>query len=522
MRHRRSLVVRGLLLAVLAGAFAVAASSALAAAPVVGSIRGTAASEPGVQHLHLKYGPLLITPGQNFINTEIKGIEQPKVNGYIVGFDPNLHYATGRGGRKLGAVPRVDVIHLHHGVWLSTAGHDATSGFPVERFAAAGEEKTHLRFPKGYGYPYRTRDHWILNYMIHNLTDAPTKVWITYNVDIIPATAPAAKTMQSARPIWMDVQNGSIYPVFDALRGSGRAGGYTYPSQAKDPYAGGPAKNRWTVDRDGTLVATAGHLHPGGLHTDLYNSRAGRTAHLFRSSAHYFEPAGAVSWDVSMTATRPSWKIHVKKGDVLSTTATYDTSKASWYEVMGIMVVFMADGEKGMDPFKTKVDQPGTLTHGHLPENRHHGGDRIGGMPSPLSLPAGGIGGTVDIAHFIYQRGSLNAGYRVPRVREGQSLTFKNLDNTLPPINGSPTQAWHTITMCKNPCNRGTGIAYPIANGSPRVQFDSGELGTYNGGASPPVSGSITWKTPANLPVGTYSYFCRIHPFMRGAFRVIQ
>ena len=24
----------------------------------------------------------------------------------------------------------------------------------------------------------------------------------------------------------------------------------------------------------------------------------------------------------------------------------------------------------------------------------------------------------------------------------------------------------------------------------------------------------------ANLPAGTYTYFCRIHPFMRGSFRV--
>ena len=77
----------------------------------------------------------------------------------------------------------------------------------VERFAAAGEEKTQLRFPKGYGYAYRTSDRWVLNYMIHNLTDAPVKVWVTYDVDFIPASAPAARTMQNARPIWMDVQN---------------------------------------------------------------------------------------------------------------------------------------------------------------------------------------------------------------------------------------------------------------------------------------------------------------------------
>ena len=38
---------------------------------------------------------------------------------------------------------------------------------------------------------------------------------------------------------------------------------------------------------------------------------------VFRSRAHYYEPAGAVSWDVSMTATPPNWRVAVKKGDVL-------------------------------------------------------------------------------------------------------------------------------------------------------------------------------------------------------------
>jgi plastocyanin len=30
-----------------------------------------------------------------------------------------------------------------------------------------------------------------------------------------------------------------------------------------------------------------------------------------------------------------------------------------------------------------------------------------------------------------------------------------------------------------------------------------------------------TYKTPKNLQPGTYTYFCRVHPFMRGAFRVV-
>ena len=41
---------------------------------------------------------------------------------------------------------------------------------------------------------------------------------------------------------------------------------------------------------------------------------------------------------------------------------------ASWYESMGIMVVWMAVGDTtGHDPFTTPVDTQGMLTHGHLP-----------------------------------------------------------------------------------------------------------------------------------------------------------
>ena len=108
------------------------------------------------------------------------------------------------------------------------------------------------------------------------------------------------------------------------------------------------------------------------------------------------------------------------------------------------------------------------------------------------------------------------------------------------------------------PCNRSGGIGYPLADGP--FRFDSGELGygptisqslyASGGGAeSLPITAAIdiptdrancdavpglvklvsdgcvgtpVWKTPANLPTGTYSYFCRVHPFMRGAFRVVK
>ena len=159
-----------------------------------------------------------------------------------------------------------------------------------------------------------------------------------------------------------------------------------------------------------TLLGTAGHLHPGGLRTDLNATRGSATKHLFRSEAKYFEPAGAVSWDVSMTATKPGWRIAVKRGDRLNVSATYDTSRASWYESMGIMVVFYADGigGKAKDPFKSRVDWHGLLTHGHLPENDHHGGKARRSLRDARTLANGAVMSNVLIQNFLYGVGDFN------------------------------------------------------------------------------------------------------------------
>jgi plastocyanin len=57
-----------------------------------------------------------------------------------------------------------------------------------------------------------------------------------------------------------------------------------------------------------------------------------KTAMILPPGYVYYEPAGAVSWDVSMTVTPPDWRVAVKQGDVLSISTTYDSRRASWYE----------------------------------------------------------------------------------------------------------------------------------------------------------------------------------------------
>ena len=58
-------------------------------------------------------------------------------------------------------------------------------------------------------------------------------------------------------------------------------------------------------------------------------------------------------------------------------------------------------------------------------------------------------------------------------IKPGRTVTFTNND-ALP---GQPEseQVWHSITSCRAPCNRGSGVGYPLANGP--LEFDSGQLG---------------------------------------------
>ena len=143
--------------------------------------------------------------------------------GYITRFRPNLIYTKTR------KVPRVDVIHLHHGVWI-------INGYPT---FAAGEEKTNFKLPQGFGFHTKPKDSWIMNYMIHNLTPTPTSVKMTYDIDFVPDSAAAAAGIVPAEPLWMDVSGIRTYPVFDANKGQGTKGKFTFPDQARGVSARG-------------------------------------------------------------------------------------------------------------------------------------------------------------------------------------------------------------------------------------------------------------------------------------------
>ena len=70
----------------------------------------------GVRHMVFRWGPVRIAPGQNTISIADDNL-QPPGPGWITSFKPNLTYVGGK-------VPRVDVIHLLHAVWLVASHGD--------------------------------------------------------------------------------------------------------------------------------------------------------------------------------------------------------------------------------------------------------------------------------------------------------------------------------------------------------------------------------------------------------------
>jgi len=470
-----------------------------------------------------------------------------KTEGYVTRFRPSM--VEIKGGGEL-VTPSVWDLHLHHVVWLSPDGGPTF---------ASGEEKTIATFPQGYGLKAGGNATWGLNYMIHNLTTSGGRqIYVTWEIDWVPVDSPSGAGIRPAKIKWLDVAGApQVYPVFDAERGfdTNGDGKYVFPDEVPDdPAAAGFEERRkvspaheWTVPDGGTtLVFGAGHLHPGGLNVRLQVARDGpdpgevdgdrpsEVRKLFRSDAKYYEPAGAVSWDVSMEATRRGWRIALKGGDTVSIDTAYDVKRASWYESMGILPLAIADAgdPRARDPFedrkavKKMFEKGGILTHGRLPENIDRPAGKKLGLPDPRDLrgTASTASPGVEIDGFLGSPGGYSAvsGFsstlmRPPEIERGASVNFTNAD-ALP---GMPQteQVWHTITSCKPPCNRGAGIGYPLAGGP--IKFDSGQLGFGRGTSREVTTGSNVYTTPPlTKPGKTYTYFCRIHPFMRGSIQV--
>jgi hypothetical protein len=158
----------------------------------------------------------------------------------------------------------------------------------------------------------------------------------------------------------------------------------------------------------------------------------------------------------------------------------------------------------------------GQVTHGHLAENGNHAGAQ-----GKITAKAGPATSDVDIANFLYNPGDLTtiSMTGLPTVKLGTDLRFTNADGLA---------IYHTVTSCAFPCMGPTSASFPLADGRTSlgrlVDFDSGELAI---GAPEigPAKQTLTWDLPVTQKAGyqpgeVVTFFCRIHPSMRGGFEV--
>jgi hypothetical protein len=523
---------------------------------------------PGAcQRMRFSYGPILVKPGQNDVLINPVTIEKPTVDGYITRFRPNLVRADG-------TVPPVEQVHLHHGTWLSYPEYGSGP------FFASGEEKTVAPFPRGYGMPVQAQDTWLLLYMVHSAVANPMEAYIIYDIDFIPKAKGDELGITPAYPLWLDVRP-SGYPVFNVQRPfGGKDGLCTWPKEkcaefnswGEQEVGQGEPGNGIGEDWEfpakgepfgkagpftgGTILGMGGHLHPGGVRNEIDLVRKGKAKRIYTGNAVYWNPktdgktggGPKDSWNFSMPVVgNPFWGVRVKPGDKLRSNVAYDTKLQSTYENMGIAVSLLVPDDEngkpqadGINPFKTKTDRSkrcyrkgglenagiqanppvlctqGPVTHGELIENTNRGGP-----DGQWEATSAGDSNEVAIADFLYVPGDLSTrtSMGIPTVPLGGQLRFTNFEG------GS---IWHTITSCKFPCLGQTGAAFPIANGKTskkrRLDFDSSEVG-FGTPAIGPATNKLNWeldvtKEEGYKPGEVVTYFCRIHPFMRGAFEV--
>jgi hypothetical protein len=287
--------------------------------------------------------------------------------------------------------------------------------------------------------------------------------------------------------------------------------------------------------------------------------------------------APPTSWDFSMGGSgSPWWKVEIKPGDKVRINAVIDAEDASWYENMGIVMAWVAPEDphapKAIDVFDKGVTidrgyskgmlipkgyydakhrwRPdscvpdykgrskrlclrGGPTHGPMHESANHDGGCERGQCAPLPKLDGEVTSDILSAAFTYGNADMGVirSQGIPLLRKGEPARFWNYDTV--------ARVWHTFTRCKAPCTGPKDMDYPAADGGRGdpddvMDFDSSEIGwgTFLEPASaqiPPnnkswdqtIRDAAYWEfTPTEE--GTYTFFCRIHKGMRGAFKVIE
>jgi polyvinyl alcohol dehydrogenase (cytochrome) len=488
--------------------------------------------------MSLYYGPYTIPPGWDMNRVDL---ELPTQNGFLISLEPAMRRVEDL------SEPAHTTAHIHHAHWFGfDLGNQEDNYFDQlgpgthEWVFGNGDEETRADFrrrsaaqPKGpvYGNFLPAGRNQTVIYMLHNKTNQPMEVWIV--LDVIFQHGTRAQLEEIKKREYHDVNGMLMGRTFNVPRQPDGDGKWENIRDQKTD-DGKPRPIEWVAPRDGTIIGSGGHLHPGGVQVtaENYGSRANPCPNdgrgyggtlLYKSDV--INRHAPLSEDYQTEVTHPAWRAPVRKGDRIRISGTYLNKDHAWYYAMTHAGFYMdyEQPPKGhckpyiVGPAKKKLiakdptqGVPNRAWGGHEDE---FCGEKWGGEPceKPEKRPPESAfvrQNMVHIANFVYlpgDRSSTAAGAQIPSIKQGEKLTFVNDDQF--------ANIRHTITTCPWPCNGRYVANYPHADG----RWDSDTLGydPIDGGTPNPKA-----ETPANLRPGMYTYFCRIHPWMRGAFRI--
>jgi plastocyanin len=507
------------------------------------------------------FGPYVVPPGHDMNRVDI---DIPVADGFIVSVEPGMRRVSDM------SEPSHQEGHIHHAHWFALDPgneEDNYTGGNTEWIFGNGDEETKADFSERsaaekdgpiYGQYVGKAGPQLMIYMLHNKTSQPLNVWIALDVTFIHGTKAELKA-KGGRP-YHDISGVLFGRTYDVERKAKGDGTYNSTEDSEKPI-------EWVSTVEGTMIGTGGHLHPGGLSVSVENlgskerpckaQGAGNTGgSLLYNGDALFNKNVLFSEDFQMEVTHPAWRAPLRKGDRIRISGIYENKDHGWYDVMTHLGIYVDEQQKprsGCEPYlvggveeqrtqtvkkrvRTKywIDMRGKLrrkgvykktkvTRGvdkyagvpnrpwsHLSHDTLCG-EHLGGRPCDkpeVQRPPGRMTNSVQIANFLYMPGDMSLSGEdgaPPRIKQGTQLTFTNVDQA--------ANIRHSVTTCAWPCNGPYVANYPFPDGV----WDSNTLGfdAIDGGEANPVA-----STPATLGVGKYAYFCRIHPWMRGAFEV--
>lgn len=477
--------------------------------------------------IKLQWGPYVVHPGTDMWRVQE---DVTVTEGFATGFRPSVRFADG-------TEPSGSMLHIHHSGWYLGPQQQLWSRW----LFGTGEEHTHVdleaaakadpRYADGLRYGVALNPGEVVYgiSMLHNKSSQPLTVWLELQIDFVHGDREAIKSAAGL----------DVHPILPGLT---QVAGFYVPRVGR-PYVyprDVGKKQIWAATEDGTMIVATGHMHPGAR--EIVVSNLGSAEKPCPDEGDGLEGTTVArirgitrngvfpSEDFQVGVTKPGWRLKVRKGDRISINAVYDATNYGFVDAMDGLGHWV-DPLEAPAPDETTcdanlIDDPGADAQAvtETIQNRAWHGDatptcgRCDDVAAPLP-PLGQHTTVVQIGGFLYTPGDLATASTTgaPWVRKGEQITFVNADW------GALVR--HTATSCASPCNGAYVANYPNWDGL----FDSGVLGDAGVPGIPMTQGTVsTRKQPqgtidtTNLAPGHYPYYCRLHPWMRGSFYVVD